>query len=68
MSQILTARQLAARLAVTPATIHAWQRRGRIPCLRAGHREVRFEFEAVLAALRQHGKPGSQHSMKGAAE
>ena len=61
MSELLDARQLAKRLKVTPATIHAWHRRGWIPCLRAGRRPVLFELHDVLDALRQRavlrGKP-----------
>jgi len=53
MSGLLNARQLAERLKVTPATIHAWHRRGWIPCLRAGRRPVLFDLEEVLQALRQ---------------
>lgn len=55
MNEYLTASQLADRLQVTPATIHAWQRRGWIPCLRAGRQPVLFELSEVLSALRQRG-------------
>ncbi len=53
MSDFLNAKELANRLRVTPATIHAWHRRGWIPCLRAGHRPVLFDSAAVAAALQQ---------------
>ena len=52
MSDLLDARQLAERLRVTPATIHAWHRRGLIPGLRATRRPVLFELAEVEAALR----------------
>ena len=55
MSEYLNATQLAERLQVTPATIHAWHRRGWIPCLRAGRRPVLFDLTDVLNALRQRG-------------
>jgi hypothetical protein len=52
MSQIVDARQLAAKLSVTPATVLAWARRRWIPCLRAGRRPVLFDFDDVERALR----------------
>lgn len=52
MQEILDASALAQRLKVTRPTIHAWHRRGWIPCLRAGRRPVLFDLEAVLDALR----------------
>ena len=53
---IVTAPELAARYHVTPPTVHAWHRRGRIPCLRAGHRPVLFHVEDVDAALRRRAE------------
>ena len=53
MSELIDAKELAKRLKVTPATIHAWHRRGWIPCLRAGHRPVLFDEDAVERALHQ---------------
>ena len=64
MSELLDARELADRLRVTPATIHAWHRRGWIPCLRAGHRPVLFDLAAVEKALqkRAEDRQGVQHA------
>lgn len=56
MSMLLTARDLAERYHVTVPTIHAWHRRGWIPCLRAGRRPVLFEAQAVEQALRDRGR------------
>lgn len=51
MSELVNAEELSERLKVTPATIHAWHRRGWIPCMRAGRRPVLFSLEAVEKAL-----------------
>ena len=56
MSELLDAKELAERLKVTPATIHAWHRRSWIPCLRAGRRPVLFNLEAVETALRERAE------------
>ena len=62
MGTIVNAEELAQHLKVTSATIHSWQRRGWIPCLKAGRRPVLFELDEVLQALRrraaQQSKPG----------
>ncbi len=65
MSNLVDARQLAERLKVTPATIHAWHRRGWIPCLRAGRRPVLFDVAPVEQALHQRVKrEGVNHEGK----
>jgi DNA-binding transcriptional MerR regulator len=66
MQKLLTAQELAEHLTITPATVHAWHRRGWIPCLRASRRPVLFDLDEVLHALRQRalthrdGFPGGQ--------
>lgn len=52
MSKIVTAKELAIVLKVTTATVHSWHRRGLIPCLRAGHRPVLFDFEEVIRVMK----------------
>ena len=56
MRKLLDAQSLAQRLHVKTATIHAWHRRGWIPCLRAGRRPVLFDLDAVLTALRERAQ------------
>ncbi len=53
MCNIVGAKELAIRFRVTPATIHAWRRRGWIPCLRAGRRPVLFDVSEVEQTLRE---------------
>lgn len=54
---LITASELAAVLGVTTHTIRHWARMGRIPCLRVGQKTLRFDREAVLAALRDGRAP-----------
>lgn len=51
MSDLLTAEELADRLRVTPETVRAWARRGRIPSVRFSPKVVRFDPEAVREAV-----------------
>ena len=48
---ILNCGQLAERLGVAPETIRTWVRAGRVPSLRPSAKTLRFDYEAVLAAL-----------------
>jgi excisionase family DNA binding protein len=50
-SELLTTRELAKRVRVSPDTIRAWARRGRIPTLRLSPKVIRYDAQAVLAAL-----------------
>lgn len=62
MERYLTAKELAKQLSVTPATVHAWHRRGWIPALRAGRRPVLFSRTEVVEALQQRAKEnGGDH-------
>jgi len=54
-SLLVTTRDLADFLGVTADTIRRWARAGRIPCLRVGQKTLRFDRDAVLAAIRAQG-------------
>ena len=59
---LLTVEELAERLAISPRTVIELARTGRIPEIRLGPRTRRFDFEAVLSAVkggeaRSEGKP-----------
>ena len=56
--QLLTAEELAERLAVSPRTVIEWARAGRIPEIRASRRIRRFDYADVLAALK--ASPGAE--------
>jgi excisionase family DNA binding protein len=56
---LLTPAELAERLHVSPDTLRRWARRGRIPVIRASTKVLRFDLDAVLAALRmENGRRG----------
>lgn len=52
---LLTLDELATRLRMHPTTVRGLKRRGVIPAIVIGHRTLRFEYAAVLDALRQAG-------------
>ena len=51
---LLDSCQLGRRIGVSPETIRSWAREGRIPCIRITPKVIRFDWEAVLAALDVH--------------
>jgi excisionase family DNA binding protein len=50
-TELLTTRELAKRLRVSPETVREWARRRCIPTLRLSPKVIRYNAEAVLAAL-----------------
>ena len=59
---LLTLDELAKRLKLHPVTVRGLKRRGVIPSLRIGHRTLRFEYAAVLDALRTAGDPAADQA------
>jgi len=59
--ELLTLDELAARLKIHPVTARGLWRRRVIPGLKLGHRTLRFDYAAVLEALRQESdSPATQ--------
>ena len=52
---LLTKEEVADLLDVRPRTVQVWARRGLIPTVRISAKVVRFDRDAVVAALRQRG-------------
>ena len=50
--ELLTVRQIATRLGVAPRTVQEWARCGRIPAMRISAKVIRFDWQAVVAAVR----------------
>ena len=55
MKELLTAEEVADRLKVRPATVKAWGQKGLIPVIRLTPKVVRYDLDAVVAALASHG-------------
>jgi excisionase family DNA binding protein len=50
-SELLNAIELAKQLKVSPSTVRAWARAGRIPVLRLSRKAIRFDLDAVMRAV-----------------
>lgn len=61
---LLTLNELAQKLRMHPVTVRGLWRRRAIPALRIGHRTLRFEYPAVLDALRQANDPAVNQAEK----
>ncbi len=53
-NDLLTAEQLADRLAVKPRTVREWFRAGLIPATRLSPKVIRYSLDDVVAALEEH--------------
>ena len=60
--ELLTLDELATRLKMHPVTARGLWRRRTFPGLKIGHRTLRFEYGAVLDALRQAGDPAADQA------
>lgn len=54
-NMLLTAQELADRLAVSRQTVNTWAREGLIPEVRPSPRIRRFDYDDVVATLKQRG-------------
>jgi len=54
--EILNREQVAERLGVSPRLVGEWALAGILPCLRLSRKVQRFEWEAVLRALRARSR------------
>ena len=60
MDRLLTVRELAERLGISPGTAYHWLSQGRLPCVRFSSRCVRFrevDVQKMLEQLRQATSP-----------
>jgi excisionase family DNA binding protein len=53
MDRLLTVRELAERLGISPGTAYHWLSQGRLPCVRLSSRCVRFRESDVEEMLEQ---------------
>jgi excisionase family DNA binding protein len=60
VAELIGLEELGARLKLHPETVRGLYRRGTIPGLRIGHRTLRFDYEAVLEALRAANDPAAE--------
>jgi len=51
---LITIDELAQRLKIHTVTLRGFYRRGVIPGLKIGHRTLRFDYQAVLAAFQAY--------------
>jgi excisionase family DNA binding protein len=50
-AKLLTAKEIARELNVSPSTITDWGRQGKIPRVKVSHKIIRYDPEAVQSAL-----------------
>jgi hypothetical protein len=55
--RLIDINELAERLSLHPVTVRGLHRRKVIPSISIGHRTLRFEYAAVVEALRKAGDP-----------
>jgi hypothetical protein len=52
-NDLIDAKELGRRLMMRPKPVLALARRGEIPCIRVSRKVIRFDYRAVLDALRR---------------
>jgi len=57
--ELITIDELSERLKLHPVTTRGLYRRGIIPGIKLGHRTLRFEFHAVVDALKKADDPAA---------
>jgi len=57
MSDLIAAQTVADRFSVKLATVLAWTRQGRIPCIRPTQTTIRYSLEEVERALSRPARP-----------
>lgn len=57
-TDLLTTSEIAKRVKVSPTTIRSWTRRGLIPAVRLSRKVIRFNLDAVLAAVAANAPKG----------
>jgi excisionase family DNA binding protein len=51
VTRLLTTREVADRLALSPETVLRWTRAGRLPAIKLGSNAIRYREEAIEAFL-----------------
>ena len=63
-NDLLTAEQLADRLAVKPRTIREWFRAGLIPATRLSPKVIRYNLDDVVKALKERQEAQGANDVK----
>ena len=63
-NELLTAEQLADRLAVKPRTIREWFRAGLIPATRLSPKVIRYNLDDVVTALKERQEAQGANDVK----
>ncbi|MBH07000.1 MAG: hypothetical protein CMJ20_11840 [Phycisphaeraceae bacterium] len=59
--ELMTAEEVAKRLHIRPDTVRTWSRRGLIPRIQLSPKVVRYDFAAVIEAMRIRHEEGGDH-------
>jgi len=56
LKMLVNATEMAKMLSLSPKTVSAWARDGKIPAIKAGYKTFRFDPAKVMAALERLSK------------